>query len=123
MEAAAAAASGKGRLARQLSSSTYERYIKLQKARRLIRRAWRAVRTAAVTLVRTLAWLPCDSMAAMADDDDDIIVPINAAKLVDELLDVHGHEVRQVSQSVSGTQPLPRGVGALARAHHTGMMY
>ena len=137
MEAAAAtAAAGKGRLARQLSSSTYERYIRLQGARRLLRRAWRAVRRAAARLVRTVAWLPCDSMPTMDDDDDDdILVPINAAKLVDELLDVHGHEVRTVSQSGRGNigtrcAPVSQSVsqwyaaptaGRERSAHHTGM--
>ena len=86
IEREVADAAKSGRLVRQLSSNTYERYIKVQKTRSLLL-AWRHVFNATVGLL--LPWKRYD----LSGVDDSVLVPINAAKLIDDLLRVHGHEV------------------------------
>ena len=68
---------------RQLSSATYDRYIQLQKGKRSLLRPLKLAYNG--SLGRLLGQL---------DIDDNELVPINAARLVDDLLRVMGHEVR-----------------------------
>ena len=79
-------AAKQGRLVRQLSSNTYEKYIAVQKTKRSFVNIWRGAfnYTIGLFLPRNLKY---DLSAT------DVLVPINAAKLVDDLLAVHGYEV------------------------------
>ena len=79
-------AAAKGRLVRQLSSRTYDRYISVQKARRSWKRGYRCLYNWTIGIA-TLGFSQYNL------DEEDTLVPINAAKLVDELLAVTGHEV------------------------------
>ena len=85
-------AARQGRLVRQLSSNTYEKYIKLQKARRGLLRAWRHTYNWSIGLVLPKRY-KYDMSSSASGGVDDVFVPINAAKLVDDLLAVHGYEV------------------------------
>ena len=69
---------------RQLSSATYDRYIQLQKGKRALLRPLKLAYNS--TLGRLLG--------AKLDVEESVLVPINAARLVDDLLRVMGHEVR-----------------------------
>lgn len=88
MEREAAEAAKQRRLVRQLSSNTYQSYIMLQRAKRRLLSTWRRLHNCTVGLV-----LPSRAYDAKAVDGDDVLVPIDAAKLVDDLLAVHGYEV------------------------------
>ena len=86
-EEAVRTAAKMGRLVRQLSVGSYQKYIRLQKAKRsLLRGCKRAYNL-------TAGLLPGVRRFDMGADDDAVLVPINAAKLVDDLLAVMGHEV------------------------------
>ena len=69
---------------RQLSSATYDRYIQLQKGKRSLLRPLKLAYNG--TLGRVLG--------VKLDVEEPVLVPINAARLVDDLLRVMGHEVR-----------------------------
>jgi aarF domain-containing kinase len=86
VETEAREAAAHGRLVRQLSANTYDRYIAVQQTKRSWSRAWRRVYNWTVG-VATLGRSRYDL------DQDDTLVPINAAKLVDDLLAVTAHEV------------------------------
>jgi aarF domain-containing kinase len=86
VEAEARRAAAQGKLVRQLSANTYERYISVQKAKRSVWRGWRRLYNWTVG-VATLGLSRYDLAR------DDTLVPINAAKLIDDLLAVTGHEV------------------------------
>jgi aarF domain-containing kinase len=81
-----AAESGDYSIAKSISADTYDAYIKLQQGKKF-----------AQTLTRyaynwTLGWfLP--NYDTSKDEKDDIIVPLNAARIIDELFEVHGHEI------------------------------
>ena len=81
-------AARKGRLVRQLSSNTYDKFITLQKVRRRLLVGWRCAFNYSIGLV-----LPKSMKYDLTTAGDDVLVPINAARLVDELLAVHGYEI------------------------------
>lgn len=85
--AEAKTAAATGRLVRQLSTNTYERYIAVQRARRGWSRAYRRAYNWTVGVVT----LGCSRYDLSREET---LVPINAALLVDELLRVTAHEVR-----------------------------
>tara|TARA_B100000767_G_scaffold254466_1_gene259885 strand:- start:378 stop:605 length:228 start_codon:yes stop_codon:yes gene_type:complete len=68
---------------RQLSSATYDRYIQLQKGKRSL------LRPLKLAYNGTLGRL----FGVKLDVEESVLVPINAARLVDDLLRVMGHEV------------------------------
>lgn len=76
-----------GRLVRQLSTNTYDKYIAVQRTRRAVVSAWRSTWNATVGLLAR-RWRYESAVAS-----DDVLVPINAARLIDDLLAVHGYEV------------------------------
>jgi len=88
IEAESREAASRGRLVRQLSHNTYERYIALQRVRAA---CWRgAARLYNWTIgVLTLGASRYDLAALSAE----ALIPINAASLVDELLSVTAHQV------------------------------
>eukprot|EP00947_MAST-08B_sp_MAST-8B-sp1_P005615 g5615.t1 len=76
-----------GKLRANVSSSDYDKYIALQRGKRgtsrALKHAWNW----------TLGLLPgLGGGYDMSDAADDVGVPLNAARLIDELLEVHGHE-------------------------------
>lgn len=90
VEAESREAASRGRLVRQLSHNTYERYIALQRVRAA---CWRgAARLYNWTIgVLTLGASRYDLAALSAE----ALIPINAASLVDELLSVTAHQARR----------------------------
>ena len=67
-------AAKRGRLVRQLSANTYDKYIAVQKTKRRLVTAWRSVWNATVGLLaRSLRYDVGSALAA------DVLVPINAA--------------------------------------------
>ena len=71
-----AAAAARGELARGYDATTLDRYARAQRLK-----------------ARALGWLPWRRRRAGAAAGSDVLVPINTARLVDDLLAVHGHEV------------------------------
>lgn len=86
VEAEARQAAAQGRLVRQLSVNTYDRYIAVQKAKRSWSRGYRRLYNWTVGVVSL-------GRSRFDLERDDTLVPINAAKLIDDLLAVTGHEV------------------------------
>ena len=80
-----AEAAAKGQMATAVDSASFARYIAFQRARQ---RLYAAFGTAIGWVAP--AWLFESSSVAATSD---VFVPINSAKLVDDLLAVHGHEV------------------------------
>ena len=75
----------KGQMAPSISAESYDAYIKLQQGRYAASYAYRTAYN------WTLGWvLPNYDMKAL---DDEIIVPLNACRLIDLLFRTHGHEV------------------------------
>ena len=72
VEAEAQRLAKEGKVIKSVSAGDYDKYIALQKLKK-----W--------TLRWTVGWF--------SKEDESVIVPINAAKLVDDLLAVHGHEI------------------------------
>jgi hypothetical protein len=82
-EARAAAREGRTNL-KSISASDYDKYIRLQQARRAVSRGLK------LAYNYSLGWvLPNFDLKTV---DEDVVVPLNAAKLMDDLLAVHGHE-------------------------------
>lgn len=81
-------AAKRGQLVRQVSANTYDKYIQAQRAKRRLVSVWRTTWNATVGLV-SRSWRYDKALSAT----DDVLVPINAARLVDDLLAVHGYEV------------------------------
>ena len=74
-----------GKLIESISSDSYDKYIKLQKTKLGFATTLKYIYN------YTLGWvLPNYDVYS---DDNEIIIPINAAKLIDDLIAVHGHEV------------------------------
>ena len=106
------AAAKQGKLVRQLSSNTYEKYIKLQKAKRSLLHAWRATFNYTFGLL-----LPASLKYDLSASGADVLVPINAAKLIDDLLAVHGYEV--LVNGCFNADPHPGNVRALLTAEQS----
>jgi aarF domain-containing kinase len=74
-----------------VSEEDYDKYIKLQQSKRAL------FRFAKLGYNWTLGWLmPCYDLANKVGSEsaeNDIVVPLNAARLVNTLFRVHGHEV------------------------------
>jgi aarF domain-containing kinase len=72
-----------GKVIESVSAEDYARYIQLQKGKKSVYTALKYVYNC------TAGWvLPTYDLA-----EDGMVVPLNAAKLVDDLMAVHGHEV------------------------------
>ena len=73
-----------GKVMQSVTEEQYDRYIALQKGKQGASRAFKQVYNA------TMGWFtqPYD----LSDDADDVIVPLNAARLINRLFAVHGHE-------------------------------
>lgn len=73
-----------GRMADSVSEDAYDKYIRLQEARRGSQRVLK------VLYNWTLGWFTGGFDMAIGED---VVVPLNAARLVNDLFAVHGHEV------------------------------
>ena len=72
-----------GKVRERISASEYDAYIALQKSKGTALHAYK------VLFNWTLGWvLPNYDTSA-----DDVLVPLNAARLIDDLIAVHGHEI------------------------------
>jgi len=101
-----------GRLQRQLSMNTYDRYIRVQRTRRTAWRAWQH------TFNGTLGWLV--GKYDMSEAADSVIVPINAAKMISDLLYVTGHEV--LIDGCFNADPHPGNILYLADTQQLGLI-
>lgn len=74
-----------GKAVQGLSAETFDKYIKLQKAKRGVLGLWRKAfnYTIGLALPKALKY----DLAA-----DDVMIPLNTAKIVDDLLAIHGYE-------------------------------
>ncbi|GMH86255.1 hypothetical protein TrVE_jg9112 [Triparma verrucosa] len=72
-----------GKVMESVSSKDYDRYIKFQSLKRGGEKITKGLYN------WTLGWV----LPNFDRSEDSVVVPINAAKLVDDLLEVHGHEV------------------------------
>ena len=88
IEAEAKEAALTGKLQRTLSSGTYDKFIALQRSKRGVLKLWALTFNYTIGLGLPRSWKYDMSVVA-----DDVMVPINAARLVDDLMAVHGHEV------------------------------
>jgi aarF domain-containing kinase len=103
-------AARKGRLVRQLSSATYDRYIQLQKGKRSL------LRPLKLAYNGTLGRL----FGVKLDVEESVLVPINAARLVDDLLRVMGHEV--LVDGCFNADPHPGNILYLAKTEQLGLI-
>lgn len=76
------AASLKGKMAVSVSEDTYESYIMLQKGKRFGLNAWKHIYN------WTAGWV----FPNYEIDESDVVVPLNAAKLINQLFAVHAYE-------------------------------
>ena len=113
VEREAYAAARQGKLVRQLSSNTYDKYIALQKVKRRLLHVWRATFNCTVGLL-----LP--SRMRYDVEADDVLVPINAAKLVNTLLAVHGYEV--LIDGCFNADPHPGNILYIAQSDKLGLI-
>ena len=81
-----AADAGIRSLAPSISAETYDAYIKLQQGK------WFAQNSSKIIYNWTLGWF-MPNYDTSGNDKDDVIVPLNAARIIDELFEVHGHEI------------------------------
>jgi len=72
-----------GKTIESIMAEDYDKYIRFQTARRFVTRGLKHFYN------YTLGW----GFANYDLEDDGIIIPLNAARLIDDLLAVHGHEV------------------------------
>ena len=85
VEAEARELAKQGKVIEAVSAADYDKYIKLQKSKRGIKRGLKTLYN------YTLGWVAPNF--DMSDDNEGVFVPLNAARLVDDLLSVHGHEI------------------------------
>lgn len=88
MDEEAREAARTGKLKRTVSMHTYDKFIALQRSRRTVMRAYAKLWNYSVGLL-----LPKSLKYDLSSVGSDVMVPINAARLVDTLLAVHGQEV------------------------------
>ena len=81
-----AAESGDRSLPKSISAESYDAYIKLQQGKQFMQNLPRYIYN------WSLGWfLP--NYDTSGKGENDVIVPLNAARLVDKLFEIHGHEI------------------------------